>query len=72
MMHKQIGMFFPLMLLASSVDTPIDNNRSHLLALPCALRCASCVNGAITKRVSRRESNWVYGLKGVHSLQCVK
>ena len=30
----QIGTFFPLMLLASSVNTPIDNNRSHLLALP--------------------------------------
>ncbi len=33
---------FPLMLLASSVNTPNDNNRSHLLALH--VLCASCVN----------------------------
>ena len=35
---------FPLMLLACSVNTPIDDNRSHLLALRCASRQASCVN----------------------------
>ena len=38
----------PLMLLAYSVNTPIDNNRSHLLALRCASHRASCVNGAST------------------------
>ncbi len=30
---------FPLMLLASSVNTPIDNNRSHLLALCLRILC---------------------------------
>ncbi len=29
-----------------SVNTPIDDNRSHLLALRCASHCTSCVNGA--------------------------
>ena len=33
----------PSVLLARSVNTPIDHNRSHLLAL----RCASCMNGAL-------------------------
>ena len=37
----------PLMLLACNVNTPIDNNRSHLLVLHCTSRCASCVNGAL-------------------------
>ena len=38
---------FPLILLACSVDTPIHINRSHLLALPCALRPESCVDWAL-------------------------
>ncbi len=37
--HTQIGMFFPLMLLACSVNTPIDNNRSHLLVLHMCILC---------------------------------
>ncbi len=37
--RMQIGMFFPLMLLASSVNTPIDNNRSHLLVLRVRVLC---------------------------------
>ncbi len=41
---------FPLMLLSSSVNTPIDNSGPHLLPLRCASLCASlcasCVNGA--------------------------
>ncbi len=35
---------FPLMLLVCSVNTPINDNRSHLLVLRCASRPASCVN----------------------------
>ncbi len=31
-------------------EHPIDNNRSHLLALGCASRCASCVNGDLTRK----------------------
>ncbi len=35
---------FPLILLGCSVNTPIDDNRSHLLVLHCTSRPASCVN----------------------------
>ena len=35
---------FPLMLLASSVNTPIDNNRSHLLALCVRVLCEFGLN----------------------------
>ena len=37
---------FPLMLLASSVDTPTHINRSHLFASRCMLHPASCVDWA--------------------------
>ena len=37
----------PLMLLVCSVNTSIDDNRSHLLALPCASHRTSCVNKAL-------------------------
>ena len=41
----------PLMLLACSVNTPIDNNRSHLPALRCTSSRASCVNVALANQI---------------------
>ncbi len=45
---------FPLMLLACSVDTPIDINRSHLLVSRCASRPASCVDWALRSEATQR------------------
>ncbi len=53
------------MLLSSSVNTPIDNNRSHLMALPCA----SCVNRVLGQSTTTTTTVWLKQVAWLGSLK---